>query len=200
MTTISKGVGSMADGDGRIVVGRRYTALAQAFHWSTAALMFAALALAWVMVNMPRTAPDRELLYTLHKSIGVTILALAIWRTAWRLRHPPPPSSSLAGRLERYLAEAAHIALYVILFGMPVTGYVISSAGGNAVSYFGLFDLPALPRNETAQHLAVWAHVAIGQWLVYALLLLHIAAVVFHVAVRRDRVLDRMLPAPVSPE
>ena len=190
----------MADGDARITGARRYTGLAQAFHWTTAALMFAALALAWVMVNMPRTAPNREFLYTLHKSIGLTILALAILRTAWRLRHPPPPPSNLAGRLEHRLAEAAHILLYVILFGMPMTGYVISSAGGNAISYFGLFDLPALPRSETAQHWAVWAHVAIGQWLVYALLLLHLAAVVFHVVIRRDRVLDRMLPAPSSPD
>lgn len=178
---------------------RRYTGTAQALHWVIAALMLAVLALAWAMVSMPRTAPNRETLYTLHKSVGLTILALALVRTAWRVTHRPPPATSATGRFEHALAEAAHILLYVIMIGMPLSGYILSSAGGNAVSFFGLFDLPALPRSDAARQAAVSAHVVIGQWLVYGLLLLHLAAVAFHVAVRRDGQLERMIPPQTGP-
>ena len=68
------------------------------------------------------------------------------------------------------------------------------AAGGNPVSYFDLFTLPGLARNDALRHAAVWVHVVTGQWLVYALIALHILATAWHVAVRRDGVLDRMLP------
>ena len=74
---------------GRVsAAARRYTLTAQALHWVSAVLMFIVLPLAWVMVNMPRTAPDREWLYTLHKSVGLTILVLVMVRIAWRAAHP----------------------------------------------------------------------------------------------------------------
>lgn len=179
---------------------RRYTATAQALHWVVAALMFSVLPLAWAMTSLPRGAPNRDLLYMLHKSVGMTILVLAIVRTAWRVTHRPPPPTTRTGRLEHLCAEAAHVMLYAILIGMPVSGYVLSSAGGNPVSIFGLFDVSVLPRSDTAQRAAVWAHVFVGQWLVYALLALHLAAVAFHVAVRRDGLLDRMVPAQEEQE
>ena len=68
-----------------------YTLAAQALHWITAALMFTLLPLAWVMVSMPRTAANRELIYTLHKSLGLTVLALVAARLIWRAIHPAPP-------------------------------------------------------------------------------------------------------------
>ena len=80
------------------------------------------------------------------------------------------------------------------MIGMPLSGYLFSAWGGHAVTYFGLFTLPGLAKNDTLQHVAFWAHVAIGQWLTYALILLHIGATGWHVAVRRDGVLFRMLP------
>ena len=78
---------------------------------------------------------------------------------------------------------------------MPVSGCLLSAAGGHPVSYFGLFTLPGLPKNEGLAGAADWMHVAVGQWAVYALVLLHLAATAWHVAVRRDGVLERMLPA-----
>lgn len=177
---------------------RRYTLTAQALHWVSAVLMFIVLPLAWVMVNMPRTAPDREWLFTLHKSVGLTILAVVMVRTAWRAAHPPPPPSTRSGRIEHFLAGAAHLLLYVVMIGMPISGYVYSIAGGNKVTYFDLFTLPAFSRSDGARQVALWAHVFIGQWLAYALILAHLGAVAFHVAIRRDGQLDRMMP-PQSP-
>ena len=174
---------------------RRYTLTAQALHWATAALMFAVLPLAWVMVSMPDEAQSRGLLYTLHKSVGLTILALAAVRLFWRARHHAPALPAAMPAWERRSAFASHWMLYILLVGMPVSGYLLSAAGGHPVSYFGLFTVPGLPTNDALHEGAEWVHVALGQWLVYAFILLHLAATAWHVAVRRDAVLDRMLPA-----
>ena len=174
---------------------RRYTLTAQAFHWLTAALMFAILPIAWVMVNLPREAPGREGLYDLHKSLGLTVVALVLVRLLWRARHHAPDLDRDMPRWERAAAFASHWLLYLVLVGMPVSGYVLSAAGGNRVDYFGLFDLPGLPKNPAVREVGVWLHEVTGQWLVYALIALHILATAWHVAVRRDGVLGRMLPA-----
>ena len=172
----------------------RYTATAQALHWVVAALMFAVIPLAWVMVNMARTAPSREWIYTLHKSFGMTILLLVVIRLAWRAAHPAPPLSGSMAKWERALATASHWLLYVILVGMPVSGYILSASGAVGVPYFDLFSFPTLPKNQAVNDAARWVHAAIGQWLVYGLIVLHIAATAWHAVVRRDGVLDRMLP------
>ena len=175
---------------------RRYNETAQALHWVTALLMFIAIPLAWVMVVMPKDAPSREFYFTLHKSVGLTVLALVAFRLAWRAAHPAPPSPPSLARWEHAAARASHWLLYVILVGMPVSGYVMSAAGGHAVTYFGLFTLPGLPHSAAAASWAHWLHVATGQWAVYALIALHLLATAWHVAIRRDAVLDRMLPPP----
>jgi cytochrome b561 len=79
------------------------------------------------------------------------------------------------------------------MVAMPISGYLLSAAGGHPVSYFGLFTLPGLPKNEALSHGADWFHVMIGQWAVYALIILHIAGTAWHVAIRRDGALERML-------
>ena len=173
---------------------RRYTATAQALHWITAALRFSVLPLAWVMVNMAEGGPSRGLLYTLHKSVGLTILALVAVRLAWRARHPAPP---LPGRLARWEAAAAfasHWLLYLVMVGVPISGYLLSAAGGHPTTYSGLFTLLGIAKDDALAHAAFWAHVVTGQWLVYALILLHLGATAWHVAVHRDGVLGRMLP------
>jgi cytochrome b561 len=177
-----------------VVRSGSYTLAAQALHWITAALMFILLPLAWVMVNMPRTAVNRELIYTLHKSFGLTVLALVAARLIWRAIHPAPPLPGSLARWERTSATLSHWLLYLIMIGMPLSGYLFSAWGGHPVTYFGLFTLPGLAKNDTLQHVAFWAHVVIGQWLTYALILLHIGATGWHVAVRRDGALFRMLP------
>ena len=179
--------------DGKTASGTKYTLTAQAFHWITAALMFAVLPIAWVMVSMPRTSASREPLFDLHRSIGLTILAIVIVRLLWRATHQAPPLHPLP-RLEAAAAWLSHWLLYAVLVGMPVTGYLLTAAGGRGVKYFWLLELPGLPRNDALRQTAAWLHVAIGQWAVYVLIVLHIAATVWHVAVRRDGVLERMLP------
>ena len=176
----------------RAVIGR-YTATAQFLHWLTALLMFTVLPMAWVMVSMKDNSPYRGVLFTLHKSVGLTILALATVRMVWRAIYSPPPLRQF-GPWEARMVLASHWLLYFAMIAMPTSGYLLSAAGGHAVTYFGLFTLPGLPKNEALSHGADWVHVVVGQWLVYALILLHLAGTTWHVAVRQDGALDRMLP------
>jgi cytochrome b561 len=175
MSDAAVNIAGTATSTPQVTAVRRYTATAQALHWVVAVLMFAVVPLAWVMVNLPRTAPWREDLYTLHKSIGLTILTLVAVRLAWRATHPAPELPSRMIRWERTAAFASHWLLYLILLGMPVSGYLLSAAGGNPVSYFGLFTLPGLSQNEALRQAAVWVHVVTGQWAVYVLVVLHLA-------------------------
>ncbi len=173
---------------------RRYNPTAQALHWITALLMFIVVPLAWVMVALPDDAPWGDTLFTLHKSVGLTILAIVAFRLAWRATHPAPPEPSSLAQWERAAARLSHWLLYLILVGMPVSGYVMSAANGHVGTLFGLFPLPDLPKSKPVSHAAHWVHVATGQWAVYALIVLHLTATVWHVVVRRDAVLGRMLP------
>ncbi len=154
--------------------------------------MFAVLPLAWVAESLPK-GTDKSTVFIVHRSVGLTILLLIVLRLAWRARHPAPPEQDGAGRIMAAAGKASHWLLYFIFFAMPVTGYLMSG-NGKPVSYFGLFSIPGFPKNEALDHFATGLHLA-GQWAVYVLVLLHIAATAWHVAVRRDGLLSRMLPA-----
>src|SRR5579875_2981646 len=168
---------------------RRYNATAQLLHWVVALLMFLIVPIAWVMVNMGHAAPVRGLLYMLHKSLGVTILLIVAFRLFWRATHPAPPLPGHLARVQAGFAFASHWLLYLVLLGMPISGYLLSYAGGHPFPFVGTFQVPSVvPKDAALSHAAHWVHVAIGQWLLYALVVLHIAATVFHIAVQRDRV------------
>jgi cytochrome b561 len=176
------------------VLETRYTPVAQILHWLTALLVFLTVPVAWVMVNLPSTAPIAGQLFTLHESIGVTILTIVAVRLLWRARHPAPSLPERFARWDRLASRASHWLLYMILIGMPVSGYLMNAAGGYPIGFFWLFDLPGLPKIQMLSDLGFRLHVLIGQWLVYALVILHVAATAWHVAVKRDGTLERMLP------
>ena len=155
--------------------------------------MLVAVVLAWIFMEMPATAWDRFTYITLHKSVGQTIFLLAVVRLIWRARHPPP---SMEGRLARWEARAArssHWLLYGIMIVMPLSGYILSTAAARPSPYFWLFYWPQPPLVPALAHAAHSVHL-IGQFFVYAFVGLHILGAGWHVAVRRDATLDRMLP------
>src|SRR5271170_2477 len=137
------------------IAGRRYNGAAQALHWLTALLMFAVLPLGWVMVTVTRDNPTREALFTLHKSIGMTILALTIVRLVWRGANPVPAFPARLSRWETVPAKLSHWLLYLILLVMPISGCVLSAASGHPVTFFGFFEFPSLPQNKLLAQLGV---------------------------------------------
>lgn len=169
----------------------RYDGMAQALHWLSAILILAVLPLAWIAVSLP-SGPERGWYFMVHKSVGVTILVLMALRLIWRATHPAPPLPITVPRLLEIAGSVNHWLLYLIFLLMPITGYLMSGSG-RPVSWFGLFDLPALPQNDGLAETAETIHV-LGRWAVYVLVLAHVAGAAFHVIVRRDGVLERMLP------
>lgn len=169
----------------------RYNPLAQAFHWATAALVLAVLPLAWVAISLP-PAPLKGSVFVMHKSVGLTIFAIVILRIVWRMIRPAPPDPS-APRLLTVIARVNHWLLYAIFLIMPISGYLLSALSGRDTPYFWLFSIPGLPKDDAAQKIATAVHV-FGQWAVYLLVFLHVAGTVWHLVVRRDGLLERMLP------
>jgi cytochrome b561 len=171
-----------------------YDPVQRCFHWLMAALIFVGLALGVWAHELPRGELRSDVLF-FHKSIGVTVLALVILRIGWRIASGAPAYAEPLGRLTRGAAHSAHMALYALMVVMPVSGYVLSSAGGNDVSWFGLFSLPSvLPKDGALSQAGREAHYLFA-WAIGIVLALHLAAVVWHTTVRRDTVLTRMWPS-----
>jgi len=172
---------------------RRYTAVAQLLHWIIAALIVTQFTLAWTAKDLPLGTHKLALLAR-HKSFGMTVLMLAILRLLWRLMNPPPELPPGMPPIERRLARATHIAFYVLLFAMPLTGWMMSSAKNYSVSWFGLFTWPDLMgKNETAFKLLKATHDYLSNAL-FSIAVLHILAALKHHFWNKDDVLLRMLP------
>ncbi len=162
-------------------------------HWLMAALIFVALALGVWASLLPRGETRSEILFV-HKSIGVTVLGLVALRLVWRLIAGAPEYVEPLGRLTHAAARAGHLALYALMIAMPVSGYLTSTAGGNEVSWFGLFSLPRLVgKDKFLDEAASWAHLVFA-WVIAIVLAAHLGAVVWHAVIRRDSVLTRMWP------
>jgi cytochrome b561 len=171
----------------------RYTGVAQWLHWIIAGLVVAQFALGWLGEDLPLGAHKLALLAR-HKSFGMTVLMLALLRVIWRLFNRPPELPAGMSGTERLLARGAHVALYVLLFAMPLSGWLMSSAKNYSVSWFGWFTWPNLiGPNERAFDVLRSTHDTLS-WLLFALASLHILAALKHHFWHKDDVLLRMLP------
>jgi cytochrome b561 len=171
----------------------RYTAVAQTFHWIIAALIITQFTLAWMADDLPLGLRKLALLAR-HKSIGMTVLVLAVLRLLWRLFNRPPALPAGMSAPEVLLARATHIAFYVLLFAMPLTGWLMSSAKNYSVSWFSLFTWPNLiAPNEQAFAWLKSTHDTLS-WLLLALSILHVLAALKNHFWNKDDVLRRMLP------
>src|SRR5271168_1053471 len=166
----------------------------RALHWLMAVLIFVALPLGVWASLLPRGQMRSEVLF-FHKSIGVTVLGLIALRIVWRLVAGAPAYAEPLGKLTRVASRAGHLALYALMIAMPVSGYLASIAGGRAVSWFGLFELPRLvAKGRFLDVAASWAHLVFA-WTLAFVLAAHLGAVVWHAAIKHDSVLTRMWPS-----
>ena len=173
--------------------------MARATHWLLAALAVNVVTFGWASEAAARNTPAREHLLLLHRSLGLVILALVLFRILWRLRHPAPPLPPGLGRGIAALAHLTQFGLVLAFIAMPLAGYANAAAEGHAVSLFGVVSIPPLlPANPRLSQLAIAVHL-VGQYLVYFLVALHVAGALYHGLLRRDGVLDRMLPRRSRP-
>jgi cytochrome b561 len=172
----------------------RWGAVSQLLHWAIVVLIGWLAWLGLTMVDMPPT-PAKVNAYALHKSLGLTLLALVAVRVAWRLYagapRPVPGTPSWQARV----ASATHAALYLLLFAIPISGWVFNSASGYPLQWFKQFNLPAIAgRSEGLADLAIQVH-EYGFWLLLLLVLMHAGAAFHHHLFHGDDTLRRMLPA-----
>lgn len=175
-----------------------YRPAAKVLHWLTALLVFGLLALGLWMVGLPFGLLKLQT-YAWHKWIGFTVLVLTLARLAWRWHSPPPPLPGRIAAWERRMAPLGHYALLGLLLALPMSGWLMSSAGGVGVYWFGIVPMPDLvPRDPALFEGLRTAHHWLA-WLLIAMLAIHVAAVLHHDALRRDGVFRRMWPSLGKP-
>ena len=180
---------------------RRYTGIAIALHWIIAALMVGNVALILLVDFYPegwvRPAVDT------HKSIGITVLGLAMLRILWRWGHPPPALPDEFPRRERVASHVVHLLLYALMLLLPLSGWMHDSAWKDAATHpMHLFGLIAFPRIGAIENLEPafkeQLHTLFGNWHVwlgyclYALFALHVLGALKHQWFDRHKVLPRM--------
>jgi cytochrome b561 len=171
----------------------RWGHIAQFLHWLIVALIIVQVILANIAEDLP-IGMKKIAMYARHKSVGITILALAVIRLLWRWANPTPALPSTLKPYERTLAGLTHFGLYLILFAMPLTGWMMTSARGFPASWFGFFQLPDfVPKNTALYNAMKETHDTLALVL-YAIVTLHVAAALKHHFIMKDDVLRRMLP------
>lgn len=169
----------------------RYTPTAVALHWLMAALIFAAFPLGIYMHDLP-LSPAKLQLYSYHKWLGITVLGLLLLRLLWRLRHAPPPLPAHLPAWQQRASQLTHHLLYLLMFAVPMSGWLMSSAKGFKTVWLGVLPLPDLVEKNKALGVAL-AELHEGlNILLLALVVLHLAAVVKHQFINRDDILSRM--------
>ncbi|HEX5314127.1 MAG TPA: cytochrome b/b6 domain-containing protein [Gammaproteobacteria bacterium] len=171
----------------------RWGSLSQFFHWSVAALIFALIALGW-LVRLTPLSPGQITLFYWHKSLGMLALALVLVRLGWRAGNRPPPLPGGLPRWEAPLARTTHVALYLLILLMPVSGWLVNSASGIPFKIFWVLPLPAIaPVSAGLEHAFELLHLA--SFSALALLLVgHIGAALRHHFLLHNDVFLRMLP------
>jgi cytochrome b561 len=188
-------VASAIASDDREVPGlepRTYSKVAILMHWVMAPLILLNLLVGFIMETFANPSPQRNSVLFWHASIGILILALAVFRLGWRLTHEPPPLPTSISKTRQTAAHGLHWVLYLMILVQPISGYVHRMAGAHRVSFFGLFDLPVLiGKHEPLRLLTDVIHD--GGAIIMAILVAgHIGAALKHRFIDRDAVMQRM--------
>jgi cytochrome b561 len=187
----------------QMIAAEKYTKTAMVLHWLVAALIIGNLVLVWVLDYFPeswvRPAIDT------HKSIGITVLGLALLRVLWRLSHRPPPLPSAYPPIERFGAHGAHFLLYFLILALPISGWVHDSAFKQAAEHplylFGLIPWPRIgaimsldPTTKEHVH-TLWFQIHSSlAYVLYGLLALHVLGALKHQWIDKQPEFGRMLP------
>jgi cytochrome b561 len=173
-------------------------AVTRLFHWG---MLLAYVGIIGVGVYMTDLAlsPQKLKVYALHKSVGLTLLGLAALRLLWRLGERRPTPAPMPAWQQR-AAGASHVLLYLLMFAVPLSGWLFNSAAGFPLQWFRLVNLPALVAPDPSlKALARSAH-GLGVLLLVVIAALHAAAALKHHVIDRDRTLTAMLPLRGGPK
>ena len=191
----------------------QYTTVAKLLHWLIAIAIFGMFALGWYMSELPKEAPKqmafdlfdwgivtwqvaeeisvRTFYFNLHKSLGVTIFALILFRIFWRFTHKPPAILNTYKAWERKLANGAHHLLYLLMVALPLSGIVMAVASKYGIKWFGLEFIGGLD-NKPLREAFKEVHEIVGV-IMLLVIILHIAGALKHKFIDKDDTLKRML-------
>lgn len=172
-------------------MNHRYSTISILLHWTTAVLIVALFVIGWSMVDLPR-GPERSQTFALHKSLGLTVLLLSVFRVLARLKTKTPEYQPEVSRWKVRVARIVHALFYVALFLQPISGYISSSFSGYKTKWFGI-PLPHwgyrdLARNEFFTDVHVATSIILG-----CLIVLHVGGALTHLFAR-DGIFSRILP------
>ena len=168
-----------------------YTKPSKILHWVIAAIVITMLSLSFFLEDVPTNYQSQA--YLLHKSFGLTVLALMILRITWIAHAGRPTLPVTVAHWQKLLSRTVQYSFYVLLILMPLSGWIMSCAANHIPSYFGLFSvpLPAIPLNQA---LAGWmdqVHSIIA-WILIVLVVLHVLGALKHHFIDQDGVLGKM--------
>jgi cytochrome b561 len=173
-------------------------------HWIIAIMVIAMIPAGLIFTNFDNKPAIESLFgegsfdqfFNMHKSIGLTVLALMGVRILAMLLWPAPEHSPPLGFFARFFGKATHGALYALLVLVPVLGWMGVSAFPAPLPVFGLFDAPPIaPENREMSKYVLWLH-GLGAFAIAALVIVHVSAGVWHRSVRRDTVFNRVSFGP----
>src|SRR5262245_55116553 len=174
------------------MIGRhqRFSLLQRLLHWLMAICI---LAMLFIGVGMVSTVMPKYLtLVSIHKPLGIAILVLALVRLALRLHYGAPALPADLPEPMKLAAVASHNAFYALMIAMPLIGWGMLSAAAYPVVLFGGWHLPPILPQSDSLHTLLWAAHFYLAFALFALILLHVAAALFHALVRRDGVFETM--------
>jgi cytochrome b561 len=175
---------------------RHFTPLQRLLHWLMAICILAMLFIGVGMVSTVK--PTYLTLVSIHKPLGIAILVLALLRLALRLVRGAPPLPADLPAPMKLAAQGSHYALYALMIVMPLLGWGMLSAAAYPLALFGGWHLPAILPQSDSLHTALWnAHFYLA-FAFFALILMHVAAALFHALVRRDGVFETMASVSAS--
>lgn len=177
---------------------KRYNAIAILLHWVIFVLLVVTVAIGWRAEDLDKAARLQAMQF--HKSFGLTILLLSVFRLVWRHINPPPaPPSNMSAR-DLLIMKLTHIAFYGLMIGIPLLGWLLISTSSYKfpTMFWGLFEWPAFPLSELGfskalHEIAEFLHSKFV-WLGIVLMVLHVAAALKHQFVDKDGILGRMIP------
>jgi cytochrome b561 len=169
-----------------------YTRTAIILHWLLAAALIAQILLGWYVDEVPRGTPERSWIVNTHKSIGLVLASLIVFRLYWRWRHPPPPLPESASSWTRLAANASHRALYACMLIMPLSGYIASNFSKWGVKFFNAVQFPPWGVEDPQIYAFFNGTHVVTSYVFVTLIALHILGALRH-AVMRDGIFQRML-------
>lgn len=171
---------------------QRYTRLAILLHWVIAALLIGQFAFGWYLNDIPRGVPARGYWVNIHKSSGMLIGLLIVFRLGWRLVHKLPPLPASIAPWQRRAALFTHHALYFLMLVMPLSGYLASNFSRYGVHFFNVVKLAPWGVDDK-QLYGIFSQVHnTSSWLLLSLVIVHVLAALKHLLVDRDTVFSRM--------